>query len=606
MAKTIKSLLRSLLLCCAVGVLGSCGGSGSALVDNGPANNNSGDIDPDAGNTGSSPLVVAVTHLNGDLQLDVAGTAQTLRSPGYIQLETDAEGELVTTILSSPAQQLCIFKSTESATASLVRGTVDQIECRDLLTLTGAILQAGGESPINNALVTVRGFDASGNEVLVESDTTGADGNYLLENILLDNFSRMTLTVEQSSYQLFSLPISHAPATLVLEKNYSLSPPTASQTFDPAVAQSMTLAGVEIQLPANSLERADGSLAQGQVRVSVTGIDPSFAPELLPGGYLSSNNDALESYGAASIRFFIGDEELAYVEGSAATIRFPVAVRAQETAPENGRVFYFNKATGLWAEAGVSSKSGSQFELSVDRSTVWGVFESYPTINISGCVRGLSGSVVADTLIITQGQEYIGRLLAYTNAGGYYSVRARANSQVFLYARSDVASQTFAVETAATNISRSSCLLVDPDTTTVTLTWGLNPRDIDTHLIGPTGDGGTFHIDYTQKTADVNGVTIYLDVDDVTSYGPEVLTIPRFTVAGTYSYYTHLYAGDSTMYDSPTRIALFTNRVEHIFFVDDPGTERCWHVFDLEVDDNMQPTVTERGEYVDTSFCRSP
>ena len=47
---------------------------------------------------------------------------------------------------------------------------------------------------------------------------------------------------------------------------------------------------------------------------------------------------------------------------------------------------------------------------------------------------------------------------------------------------------------------------------TVTLTWGAEP-DVDLHVYEPDGT----HVDYRQ----MSGVSGYLDVDDVTSYGPE-------------------------------------------------------------------------------------
>lgn len=50
----------------------------------------------------------------------------------------------------------------------------------------------------------------------------------------------------------------------------------------------------------------------------------------------------------------------------------------------------------------------------------------------------------------------------------------------------------------------------------IVLSWGLDPRDLDSHL---TGNG--IHVYYSNK----NAQGINLDVDDVSGYGPETITI---------------------------------------------------------------------------------
>lgn len=73
----------------------------------------------------------------------------------------------------------------------------------------------------------------------------------------------------------------------------------------------------------------------------------------------------------------------------------------------------------------------------------------------------------------------------------------------------------------------------------IVLTWGISPTDLDSHLFLPTPDGSRYHICYYSKTYSYNG-SIYadLDLDDVTSYGPETTTI-RQQVDGTYRFSVH-------------------------------------------------------------------
>jgi hypothetical protein len=60
----------------------------------------------------------------------------------------------------------------------------------------------------------------------------------------------------------------------------------------------------------------------------------------------------------------------------------------------------------------------------------------------------------------------------------------------------------------------------------IVLAWGALPSDLDSHLSGPTSDGGSFHTFYGVPAYSVSGAAIVmLDVDDTSSYGPETTTI---------------------------------------------------------------------------------
>ena len=66
----------------------------------------------------------------------------------------------------------------------------------------------------------------------------------------------------------------------------------------------------------------------------------------------------------------------------------------------------------------------------------------------------------------------------------------------------------------------------------IVLTWGQTPRDLDSHLFTITGNT-TDHIWYGDRY-DINGSN--LDVDDISSYGPETVTIPSFSNDNYYKY----------------------------------------------------------------------
>ena len=136
----------------------------------------------------------------------------------------------------------------------------------------------------------------------------------------------------------------------------------------------------------------------------------------------------------------------------------------------------------------------------------------------------------------------------------------------------------------------------------VVLRWGENPRDLDSHLVGPTADGGRFHIYYSNKTSGRN----YLDHDDTSSYGPETITIYE-TTPGVYTYLVHDYTNRNSsnsnalaqsgayveVYYGDSQIALETYYVPN-----QEGT--VWSVFEF---DATTGTITPINQM---SYCSTP
>jgi putative cell wall-binding protein len=92
--------------------------------------------------------------------------------------------------------------------------------------------------------------------------------------------------------------------------------------------------------------------------------------------------------------------------------------------------------------------------------------------------------------------------------------------------------------------------LTAPDSLRVVLTWGYDPRDLDSHLTGPAPDGGRFHVYFGDREYFHDGLLYAdLDVDDTTSYGPETTTIRR-RVGGTYRFSVHDYSNKSYSYST--------------------------------------------------------
>jgi hypothetical protein len=126
----------------------------------------------------------------------------------------------------------------------------------------------------------------------------------------------------------------------------------------------------------------------------------------------------------------------------------------------------------------------------------------------------------------------------------------------------------------------------------IILNWGLKPPDLDSHLTGDSSNTSglpRYHVAYfNQVVRAANGDTIaFLDHDDVTSFGPETITIFKF-FPGTLRYKIHDYTnrnvtGSHFMSDSSNAVVrVYTSsgliREDHIL----TGTAgNQWYAYDI-------------------------
>lgn len=118
----------------------------------------------------------------------------------------------------------------------------------------------------------------------------------------------------------------------------------------------------------------------------------------------------------------------------------------------------------------------------------------------------------------------------------------------------------------------------------ITLTWGENPDDLDSHLFTPEIMGTRHQVYWLNEGSLVNPPYAELDVDDVSSFGPENVTIDRL-MPGTYRYAVHHFAGTGTVTTSGAQVRLFTPAgLQHTLNV--PTTDSqdnwWWHVFNID------------------------
>jgi len=121
--------------------------------------------------------------------------------------------------------------------------------------------------------------------------------------------------------------------------------------------------------------------------------------------------------------------------------------------------------------------------------------------------------------------------------------------------------------------------------TRIVLTWGETPSDLDSHLTGPNGAGGTFHVYYDDRRsrADPTSATadVELDTDDTSGYGPETITIRRqFT--GTYCYSVHNYDATPELGTSAAQVRVYRGSQQVATYTVPATTALVWTVFRLD------------------------
>ena len=458
-------------------------------------------------------------------------------------------------------------------------------------TVAGTVLDSVTGQPV--AGVTVKSGD--------QADTSDADGHF---SVPVTADTRTVLTLNKTAYAE-NVVVTHAVAQQTTNVTAQLLPVAATGVIDPAAGGSVAVPGssARVTLPPAALVRADGLPISGSVTVSVTPIDPAVNPAYMPGDFRARTTTGLssiESYGAMTVT--LADTTGARVNiatGKSATLRIPLSTRGTPT--NSIPLFWFDATKGEWVEEGVATLAGTSpnqyYEGSVTHFTTWNADQYVNSVNITGCLKDEAGAAVANARIVTDGIDYSGTASAITDASGNFVVPMKRQSNATVSAQSGVRfSNTVSVTSGTADSPLSStgaCLVLSSAATglTIKLTWGRSPSDVDSHLFTPNGD----HVYFASEGSLEAAPYASLDVDDMSSYGPEVITVRRLMV-GTYRYAVKNYSRDSNpgLTGSPTRVELNNKGAVSVFAppVGEGAGTWWWTVFSFTVDAQCRVTVT--------------
>lgn len=457
-------------------------------------------------------------------------------------------------------------------------------------TITGQVTNSATNAPVANA--QVRSGDRRA--------TADAEGRFTLSEVAQAARTVVQVTAPGYSegFRTTALQTDSAVVNIRLQPvNATRSVPAASDTLVEVPNSPARLA-----LTGNSLVKPDGTPATGDIQVSLTVIQPALDVNAMPGDYRVTTPDGLggimESFGALAIDLHDSNgNKLNLAAGKTAGLRIPLSTR-HPAPPATVPLFYFDETTGFWREEGSATLAGSApnqyYEGTVNHFSYWNADQLMDTIRVNGCLIDESGMKLADARVFSDGIDYSGSSWAMSDADGNFSLPIKRNGRAVVSAQSgNLFSNSITTRPSDVDYTLAApCMTLTADTQTISikLTWGLSPRDADSHLYMP----DSTHVYYSSKGSLANPPYANLDVDDVTSYGPEVVTIRKLMV-GTYTYGVNNFSGPAgSMTSSPIRVELNQGNAVSAYSPGPGETSSTyfWTAFTLTVNERCDVTVT--------------
>jgi Carboxypeptidase regulatory-like domain len=464
-------------------------------------------------------------------------------------------------------------------------------------TVKGKVFNAQDGTPISGA--TVKAGNATA--------TSAADGTYEITSVTPGD--RIALVAEAANYA-DNLKITSAAANTTANVDIKLLKAGVTTQINATTGGTVTVPSstAQVVLPANFAANADGTAATGNVSVKVTPIAPALDSTLMPGDYLtatSSGNASIESFGALAVTLNSSTgAPLNLASGKTATIRIPLSTRASGSLPATIPLFFLSPQTGLWVQEGSASLRGTApnqyYEGTVTHFSTWNADQIINTVSITGTVKDDLGAAVSGVTLRCDGIDYSGSSTAVTDANGQFVIKMKLSGICTLAGyignkfTNDVRVGPYAINFT---LPTSLVLAAASNNVKIKLTWGANPTDVDSYLTLPTGEVLYYSNDGNLLAAPFAN----LDVDDTTSFGPEVITIRKLMV-GTYKYAVRNYSGTNSpgITASPAKVELTLGSNSSVYAppAGEPASgNTVWSVLNLTVSSNCTITVATIGSW---------
>lgn len=472
--------------------------------------------------------------------------------------------------------------------------------------LMGKVTDTSGY-PISNVTVSVGGQTA----------TTNDQGWYTVSNIGPGDQQLVTFGKNGSAttYQVTSIQIgksSFVEATMSpVDQTSSVSAITGGTVTNQADNAYVTIG-------ANSLTTSQGASYTGTATVVITTFDPSDEMEAnaFPGEYLGvlAQNQTvvpIKSFGFMDISVTTASgEALKLAAGKTATVAIPVPASMQTDAANLGTcpLWYFDTSTGTWKEEGSGTYDDAIgcFVGNVTHFSTWNYDIRYPAGYVSGRVVDSLGNPVQGAQVKCWGTGWYQQRWASgetgTAANGTFRRIPVEVGVVFKYQASKGGHKSTVLQAGPLAKNEEidvGDIVLDSPLVQITLTWGADPRDLDSHLTARLVGNVTFHVFWSSKGSLSYSPWANLDTDDTSGFGPEVVSISNLR-QGTYRYSIRHYTGDGTIGTSSAEVNVVIPDAGIYMFTPptgQPTNVTIWRVFDIVVDANGRLTVNTINDY---------
>ena len=563
-------MLHSFLTMLMMSMIVGCGGGSS---DSNPSDTTK----PTITVLGDNPVTVE----QGSTYTDAGATA------------TDDVDDTVTVVTSGSVNTATVGEYTITYTATDSAGNVANatrtvnVEPAELRAVVGTVLDYTTGLPLAGINITIG----------TQTVATSADGSYIAPVVEAGAIERVVVSITGDGYARTSKIVSIGDADDArVSLDINILPVAFTDTFDATSDFTVQVvdSSANVVIDADSLVLANGNAPVGAITAELTPVNPALDIDLMPGDLTISGGDPIASFGAIIVEFSdASGNALNLAAGETAVIRIPVATRGA-TTPASIPLFYYDDETGVWVEEGTAALSadGTYYEGTVSHFTTWNADYLYDSVTISGCVQDENGTRIPNASIHVEGKDYNGMASSLSNAEGNFTIDAMQNGSSLVSAALLGKVSNVVEVLAETNTTITDCLILGDVPLSVRLTWGQSPYDLDTHVIG----ANDYHIYYGSQGSLSAEPFANLDVDDVTSYGPEVFTALSFPEAGTYHYAVYNFSGTHTpnISDSPARVEVMLNGSTTIFTppAGETDTDTWWNVFDIIVAEDGSMTIT--------------
>ncbi len=451
------------------------------------------------------------------------------------------------------------------------------------------------------------------------SGATNSEGWFSLAN--LPSSTREVVTFSKTGYisvqKLYPVTTGEATYAAVVMNAVNSAQTITATTGGTVMDVGATNLSASVTIAANSVVDSLGNLYTGTVNVTLTPQDPTVSLEAFPGNFegidLSGETVAFQSFGFLNITLSdASGNALNIASGSSMQMSMQVTAELAASAEATIPLWYFDTATSTWIQTGIATYDATSQRYVANISwplaaassayavpiivfpSVWNFDKPFNIAYVTGRVIDSSGAVVQNAEVVCQGTGF--RSSSYTGSDGTFRVRVPAGLSFEYYAQKSNQQSTSQTISSVLSVGEERAVgdITIPNAAqiSITLSWGADPRDLDSHLTIPGSVEGhsRYHLYYLNRsyTATSSWPNVSLDTDDMDGYGPELVSIYRL-YPGVYRYCVHDYAGDSDITNSGASVNLIisSGSFSGIYNFTPPtgavGVNDVWRVFDVAV-----------------------